>query len=94
VNCDTIYQGYDFFDPLQVYTTRRGLYRTKTITGSSFATPIVTGRIAAFYSHLSSKTNKQSIIGQLNRIRVPAGTPPALKIGSFTQFILNGEIAP
>lgn len=98
-NCDTVFSDtttYAFFDPLQPLPTQpTGPYTINTITGSSFSTPIVTGRIAVFYGQLGSKPNKRIIIPFLNRVPPPNGAPPALKTYSaFIQFIMSGEIAP
>ena len=56
------FAAYVFIDPL-IQPKNGGI---PTITGSSFAAPVVTGRIAAFYSRLTNKTDKHSIIPEMN----------------------------
>lgn len=92
--CDTITPdgSYVFYDPINPPKSVGGGYIVYTITGSSFAAPVVTGRIAALYSHLTNKTDKHSIIPALN---TTANGRAVLTIDkALTDSIVNGELAP
>ena len=92
--CDTITPdgSYVFYDPINPPKSVGGGYIVYTITGSSFAAPVVTGRIAALYSHLTNKTNKQLIIPAMN---TTANGRQVLTIDkALTDSIVHGELAP
>ncbi|HEV2483890.1 MAG TPA: S8 family serine peptidase [Puia sp.] len=92
--CDTITPdgSYVFYDPINPPKNVGGGYIVYTITGSSFAAPVVTGRIAALYSHLTSKTDKHVIIPAMN---TTANGRTVLTIDkALTDSIVHGELAP
>jgi hypothetical protein len=92
--CDTIAPdgSYVFIDPINPPKTVGGVFTIYTITGSSFAAPIVTGRIAALYSHLANKTDKHAIIPAMNTM---ANGRIVLTIDkALTDSIVHGELAP
>ncbi len=93
-DCDVVGSDgeYDFFDPLST-TNQLSIdqFQVQTVNGSSFATPIFTGRLAALYATLPSQTNKQLFIPAMNIL--PAGAPTALQqMTSFSCCIVNQEI--
>jgi len=92
--CDTITPdgSYVFYDPINPPKSVGGGYIVYTITGSSFAAPIVTGRIAALYSRLTSKTDKHVFIPELN---TTSNGRTVLTIDrALTDSIVHGELAP
>lgn len=92
-NCNTIASGiYVFYDPITPPRSTGGGYIVYTVTGSSFATPIVTGRIAALYYTLTSKTDKQLIIPAMNT--TTSGRTVLLKDPALANAVVNGEVAP
>src|SRR6185437_6441099 len=92
--CDTIAPGgiYVFYDPINPPKTVGGVYTIYTITGSSFAAPVVTGRIAALYSHLANKTDNHVIIPAMNT--TANGRPVLIIDKALADSIVHGELAP
>jgi hypothetical protein len=92
--CDTIAPGgiYVFYDPINPPKTVGGVYTIYTITGSSFAAPVVTGRIAALYSHLTNRTDKRVIIPAMNT--TANGRQVFIVDKALTDSIVHGELAP
>lgn len=92
-NCDTVVgNAYVFYDPISQPSGGGGGYVIYTVTGSSFATPIVTGRIAALYNTLSSKTDKHVIIPAMNT--TASGRTVLTKDKALVGAVVNGEVAP
>lgn len=92
--CDIIAPdgSYVFIDPITRPQQTPNGYLVPTITGSSFAAPIVTGRIAAFYSKLTNKTDKHSIIPAMN---TTLNGRQLLTIDqALADSIVRGELAP
>jgi len=94
VDCDTTVTGeYLFYDPLARYAFQNPGYVVQTINGSSFAAPVVTGRLAVLYGMLQSKTDKNIFLPQL--IQVFPSLPPVLTIDhSFDTHIKGAKVAP
>ena len=93
-NCNAIANDgtYVFYDPLTPPKQTGSGYIIYTVTGSSFATPIITGRIAALYSTLTSKTDKHIIIPAMNI--TASGRTVLLKDPALVNAVVNGEVAP
>lgn len=93
-NCDTVAPDgtYVFYDPMTPPSTGGGGYTIYTVTGSSFATPIVTGRIAALYNTLTSKTDKHIILPAMNT--TTSGRTVLTKDKALTGAVTDGEVAP
>jgi hypothetical protein len=89
--CDVIAPdgSYVFVDPIVRPQTPNTV---NTITGSSFAAPVVTGRIAALYSKLTNKTDKQVFVPTLNTI--VNGRPVLMIDTALADSIVRGELAP
>lgn len=95
VDCDAVMgQFYVFYDRLAPFTQVADGFLMSTITGSSFAAPVVTGRIAAHYGQLRSTTDKQQILKQLTEIPGPPPDPLLLPDPHFINVIVGGLIAP
>jgi Subtilase family len=93
VQCDTIADGsYLFFDPLHPPQSTGNGTIVYTIAGSSFAAPVVTGRLAALYSKLTNTTDKHVFIPALN---TTANGRAVLTIDkALADSIVHGELAP
>jgi len=100
VNCDAIIHKpdgdlYVFLDPIQNIINNR----FPAVTGSSFATPIVTGKIAAHYSTLvgAGTVNKEAILKGMQVLQPEIGSKPLLILSSpgdkLAKFIHKGAIS-
>ena len=89
--CDVIAPdgSYVFVDP---FIPPQSPGTVNTITGSSFAAPVVTGRIAALYSRLTNKTDKHAFIPTLNTI--VNGRPVLMIDTALVDSVVHGELAP
>ncbi|HWK05058.1 MAG TPA: S8 family serine peptidase [Puia sp.] len=104
VNCDAIIdsgniQYYSFVNPIQpndlIVIGGERKFKIHTVTGSSFATPIVTGKIVAYYNTLVNNNilNKDGLLNNIQSIN-PYGPGLSLSllrpVSQFNSTIRNG----
>jgi hypothetical protein len=105
VNCDTVIDSsqtfyYCFADPAATLTLAGATGAVPgtiihTVTGSSFATPIITGKIASYYDKLvgNGMINKDTILARMQSV-YPRARIPLLRLdptGKLNKMVNNGR---